>query len=85
MIAPAVYLFCTAMSLVCALLLLRTYRRTRLRLLLWSGASFSVLAVNNALLFVDLVLLPNVDLLLYRDTVTLIGVALLLYGLVWDT
>lgn len=84
MIASAVYLFCTAMSLLCALLLLREFRRSRLRLLLWSGASFCVFAATNALLFVDLVLLPNVDLSLYRDAGTLLGIALLLYGLIWD-
>jgi hypothetical protein len=73
------------MSLVCSILLLRTFRRTRVRLLLWSGASFCVFAAVNIFLFIDFVLLPDLDLSVYRDAGTLLGIALLLYGLIWDT
>jgi hypothetical protein len=43
---------------LCAVLLLRAYVRVRRRLLLWSGLCFAGLTVSNALVFVDLVLLP---------------------------
>jgi hypothetical protein len=73
-------------SAFCALLLLREYRRSRARLLLWSSLSFVGWAINNAMLFMDLVLFGNlVDLSLARAATALVAVSLLLYGLVWDT
>ena len=60
---PAVYLLCFLTSPVAMLLLLRSYRQNRTRLLLWSALGFIALAVNNFLLFADLVLLPTVNLL----------------------
>ena len=91
--AAIVYLLCTLTSGLCALLLLRVYRRTRpqgaasapARLLLWSGLSFCMLALNNGLVLADLVLFPSTDLALYRSATFLLATALLLYGLVWDT
>jgi hypothetical protein len=84
--AVAVYLLCMLTSAFCALLLLREYRRSRARLLLWSSLSFVGWAINNAMLFMDLVLFGNlVDLSLARAATALVAVSLLLYGLVWDT
>ena len=82
--ATAVYLLCMLTSAFCAALLLREYRRTRARLLLWSSLSFVGWAVNNALVFADLVVFPGVDLSLVRALTALVSVSLLLYGLVWD-
>ena len=84
MIAQAVYLLCAVTSFVCAWLLLRGYRRSRTRLLLWSGISFVTLALNNALLFVDLVIVPDVDLSVVRALLSLIAVLILAVGLVWE-
>jgi Family of unknown function (DUF5985) len=81
----AVYILCALTSLACAVLLLRSYLKTRTRLLLWSSLCFIALAVNNVLLFVDLVVVPNIDLSLWRHVTTLCGLSLLLYGLIWDT
>ncbi len=84
--AAFVYILCALTSCLCAGLLLNSYRRTRLRLLLWSGACFVCLAVGNVLLFVDLVLFATtVDLTIWRNGAALIGLALLIYGLIWDT
>jgi hypothetical protein len=83
--ASTVYVLCTLASTLCALLLLRDYGRTRSRLLLWSGLSFSVLALNNALVFVDLVLVPHVNFAVPRSATFFLATALLLYGLVRDT
>jgi len=84
--AEAVYILCALTSIACAVLLLRGYFRSGLRLLLWSGLCFVALAVSNVLLFVDLVLVgPEMDLSLWRSTIALVGVATLLYGLIWDT
>lgn len=83
--AEAVYILCALTSVACAVLLLRGYRRTGMRLLLWSGLCFVSLAVSNVVLFVDLVLVPkDIDLSLIRSSLGLVGVATLLYGLIWD-
>jgi hypothetical protein len=81
----AVYLLCAMTSLACAWLLLRGYRRQRTRLLLWSSLSFVLLAFNNALLFVDLIVAPAIDLSLWRSVLALSGVSLLLFGLLWES
>jgi hypothetical protein len=83
-IAQAVYLACALTSFACAALLLRGYLRVRTRLLLWSSLSFAALALNNALLFVDLVMVPDVDLSVLRAAVSLAGVLILAFGLVWN-
>ena len=80
----AVFVLCVVTSLACAVLLLRAWRRTRVKLLLWSGLCFVGLAANNALLVVDVRFTPTHDLSLVRTLPALIGIALLLYGFVWN-
>ena len=82
--AKAVFLLCALTSLACAALLLRAYGRRRSRLLLWSGLCFVGLALNNGLLVVDRIILPHVELSVWRQVPAVAGVALLLWGLVWD-
>jgi hypothetical protein len=79
-----VYILCALTSLACAGLLLRGYRRSRARLLLWSGLCFAFFALNNLMLIVDVRVLPEQDLSIVRTLPSLVGIALLLYGLVWD-
>lgn len=83
--ALIVYTLCALTSLACSVLLLRGYRRSGARLLLWSGLCFACFFLNNALLIVDVRLLPEQDLSVARSIPSLIGVALLLYGLVWES
>jgi hypothetical protein len=83
--AEIVYMLCAATSAACALLLLRAHRRTGTALLLWSGLCFVGLALNNAILVVDLVLIPEVDLATWRLVPAVMGLALLLYGLIWES
>lgn len=83
--ATAVYLLCALTSLACAILLLRGFRERRVKLLLWSGLAFVGFTLGNAALVVDLVVAPEVDLSLYRGLPVLGGLAVLIYGLVWDT
>jgi len=85
MIAITVYCLCALTSGICAVLLLRGYRLRRTRLLLWSGLAFSAFGVSNVLLFVDLVIFPEVDLSMVRNLTTLAGITLLLRGLIWET
>ena len=82
--AELVYCLGTLVTLLCALLLLRSYARTRTRLLLWSGLCFVCLTANNLLLFLDLVVFPDADLRLYRLASSLAGVLFLLYGFIWE-
>jgi hypothetical protein len=83
--AEAVYVLCMLTSLFCAFLLFRSYRAQHSRLLLWSTVCFVGLALSNALLVVDLMVLPEtVDLRLLRTVIALTSTAVLLGALVWE-
>ena len=82
--AETVYALCALMCLACAVLLGRGYRRTRARLLLWSSLCFVGLTGNNLLLFVDKVLLPEINMSDPRGIIALLSLLLLLYGMIWD-
>jgi hypothetical protein len=84
-LAAFVYILCAGAALGCAVLLLRAYRRSRLRLLLWSGICFSFLTASNALIAIDLIAFPDVSLFLVRNLTALVGMAFLLWGLIWDS
>lgn len=84
MIGEAVYLLCALTSAACTVLLWRAYARTRLRFLLWCGLGFAGLLLNNAMLVVDKVLFPAVDLSVVRLVPAVFGLAILCYGLIWD-
>lgn len=80
-----IYVLCLVTSLVAMWLLLRSYRRNGSRLLLWSAAAFVAFALNNLLLFLDLVVLPaSVDLRPARALTALVGVGILLYAFIWE-
>ncbi|HET7460143.1 MAG TPA: DUF5985 family protein [Longimicrobium sp.] len=83
--ATLVYVLCALTSLACAVLLLRGYARNGVRLLLWVGLCFVGLTLNNVLLVVDVRVVPDVDLSLWRSLPALAGLMLLIYGLVWET
>lgn len=82
--AGVVYLLCAVTSALCAFLLLRSFARRRLRLLLWSGICFVGLALNNALLVVDRLVIEDRDLSTVRLLPAAVGIAALVYGLVWE-
>ncbi len=85
MLASLVYLLCALTSTLSAILLLIKFRSTRMRLLLWSGLGFAGLGLNNILLFVDMIIFPDGDLSLARTLPALVGIAILLWGFIWDT
>ncbi len=82
--AEGVYALCALTSALCAALLARSYRGTRVPLVGWSALCFAALALNNVVVFVDLVVIPEVDLMPLRSLVALVGLAALLFRLVWD-
>lgn len=84
MIAHIIYILCAFTALTCAWLLLRNYRRTRSRLLMWSGLCFVGLSINNLMRAFAGWILPEFDFTVWRMGVALIALSLLLYGLVWE-
>lgn len=85
LLESAVYVLCLLTSLVAMWLLLRGYRQSRSRLLLWSAAAFIAFAINNLMLFLDLVVLPlSIDLRSGRALTALVGVGILLYAFIWE-
>jgi hypothetical protein len=80
-----IYSLCALAAGLCTYLLLQGYRRGKYRLLLWSGICFAGLTLNNFLLVVDKLVLPEVDLSAWRTSVALLAMGVLLYGLIWDT
>jgi hypothetical protein len=83
-VATVVYVLCAVTSCLCAVLLARGYLASRSRLLLWSALCFCFLGVNNLLLVADKVIVTGSDLQLARTLTALAGVAVLLYGLIWE-
>jgi hypothetical protein len=83
--ALAVYLLCALASLICALLLTRGYRASRMPLLFWGAVCFFVLAATNSLLFIDLVVFPQIDLSGWRTGITLAAFTVFLYGLIFES
>lgn len=71
--------------LACAILLLRGYHRVGQKLLLWSGLCFLGLSLSNFLIFLDLVIVPQVDLYPLRLGTAAAATLLLLYGLIWES
>ena len=70
---------------LCAVLLLRAYARVQKRLLLWCGVCFAGLTVSNALLIVDLFVIPDVSLYRSRLLVAALAMMAMLYGLIFES
>jgi hypothetical protein len=80
-----IYLLCAATCLVCAVFLLRGYSRSGVRLLLWSGLCFVGLMLENVLGYVDVAIIPDVSLAVFRKLPGLLAISLLLFGLIWES
>lgn len=79
-----VYLLCFVTSLICAGLLGRSYVRTRTRMLLWSALCFSLLAIANLIVVLDMLVYPAADMRTIRLGLSLAAVTVLLFGFIWD-
>lgn len=77
-----VYLFCAITYAGCAVLLLRSYFRARVKLVFWGCVFFVCYALTNVVLFIDLVLVPSMDLSPFRDALTLGGLVAIIFGLI---
>jgi hypothetical protein len=80
-----VYLLCAGTCLLCAIMLFRGYARSRVRLLFWAGLCFVGLMLDNIVLYVDIVVVPDVDLAVWRKLPGFVATVLLVFGLVWES
>ena len=79
-----VYVLCLLTSAACAWMLGRSYSRSGTRLLFWSSVCFLLLAANNLVLVLDLVIWPALDLRIPRLLLSLAAIIALIWGFVWD-
>lgn len=84
-IQVAIYVMCLLASFACCWLLLRGYRRSGTRLLVWAGLCFGFLCLNSLAVLFDILIFPEVDLQVWRHTASLMAVGVLLIGLVWES
>ena len=82
--AALIYSLCALMSLGIAVMLWRSFARTRSRLLYWSAICFSGLSLNNIALVVDKLLLAEGDLSGLRQALALVSLAALVFGLIYE-
>jgi len=82
--AAVIYSLCALTSILCWVLLWRSWRKSGARLLFWSALCFAALSVNNVALVLDYLVFPHIDLTLWRLGAALVAVLLLLFGLVWE-
>jgi hypothetical protein len=83
--AEIVYILCALTSATCAVMLYRGYKRSGVTLLFWSCLCFLGIGLSNAILVIDLLVLPGQDLSMIRTVPALIGLLILIYGLIWET
>jgi hypothetical protein len=82
--AAAVYFLCALTSLICTILLIRSYLKNHVKLIFWSAICFCGQLLSNCILFFDLILFPQVDFSIARLIPAFIGALLLTYSLIWD-
>ncbi|WP_254447582.1 DUF5985 family protein [Sphingomonas sp. ID1715] len=82
-VPSAVYLLCFITSAACAGLLLRSYLNARSSLLFWSAGCFSLLALNNLLVILDMLVITSRDLMPWRLAASLAAASFLLFGFIW--
>lgn len=80
-----IYVLCLLAAGLCTWLLLRGYWRSGARLLLWSGLCFGFLSLNALAVILDILVIADSDLQLFRHVASLAAVGTLLIGLIWET
>jgi hypothetical protein len=81
---PAVYILGVLVTFACGVLLSRAYIKVRKRLVLWSAMCFFGLAFSYLLVFIDLVVFPEIDLYRWRLLTAAAAMLVLIYGLIWE-
>ena len=52
--------------------------------LLWTGVGFVGLCLNNVVLIIDRLVLPDIDLTVARTLPIVLGMAVMVFGLIWE-
>ena len=78
-----VYALCFLTCAACAWLLMRSYRQAGGRMLFWAAICFLLLSINNLMVIIDILIIPDINLGVARLVAALPGVGLLIYGFVW--
>lgn len=83
--AGVVYILCALTSLLCAVLLFRAYASNKFRLLFWCSLGFIGLGLSNCLLFIDIIVFPDVNYIInFRSLPAVIGMIIMIYGLIME-
>ncbi len=83
--APSVvYSLCLLTSILCTVLLVRSWLSSRSRLLLFSAICFAFLALNNLFVVADMLILSTQNLTLWRQFSAVAALGVLLYGFIWE-
>jgi hypothetical protein len=80
-----VYLLCAATCLLCTVMLFRGYLNSQVRLLFWASLCFAGLMIDNIILYVDVVVVPDVNLAIWRKLPGLLATTVLVFGLIWES
>jgi hypothetical protein len=84
-VVDAIHLFCAVTSVGCMLLLIRAWRETRHRLMLWMALCFAGLVLNNLLMIANFLFDEGVGVIVLRQLSAITALCVLLYGLIWET
>jgi hypothetical protein len=80
----AIYTLCALTAFCCSILLFHAAKLTNSRMLFWSGFCFALLTVTNVLVIVDYYLIIDRQLWPIRHGIVLVGLAALIYGLIFE-
>lgn len=83
--AHLAYVLCAITSFLCFALLLRSYLKNQVKLLLWSCLCFFFLALQSIILVADRLTGTQIDLTFWRTLVGFMGSALFLCSLIWES
>jgi len=81
--AVLIYSLCLSTALCCAAILVRAFMRTRRPLLMWASLCFLCLALNEAVVIIDLYFVPEESLRIVRSSLGLTAGLLMLIGLIF--
>jgi len=80
----AIYTLCAFTALCCSILLFQGAKRTKSRMLFWSGFCFAMLAMTNVLVIVDYYVIIDRELWPLRHGIVLVALSALIYGLIFE-
>ncbi len=81
-----IYFGSMLVSVICTILLTKSYRQSRARVLLWIALSFGFLALSNIFVFLDVIVFPEVNMWgpIVRNALLACAGSVLVAGLIWE-